>query len=202
MKTLIKHCKWYAGVLFMLTLSIGQAWADAPIPIDTDTITCLSTESNILNSTTIDIWMLRVQFVLVVLTLATVFIAARQLCESNKRNRAEFIISLYNEFVNDNDMLDMFYSLEYGKFNYTPSEFHDSKQEKQLDKLLGHFDNICRLYRMGELKKNDFQFIEYQIRRVANNKDVKNYFTVLDGWTKVIGEKQIKYADLRRFTLK
>ncbi len=63
-----------------------------------------------------------------------------QIRKSNIQNRIEYIVKLYNEFVNDENMIKMYYKLEYSEFIYNDN-FHGSEEEKKLDKLLGYFSN-------------------------------------------------------------
>lgn len=69
-------------------------------------------------------------------TALTFAALAWQLWESNKQTkksaiqkRSEYIIDLYNTFINDKDMVDIYYELEYGKFKYD-DRFHGSDTEK------------------------------------------------------------------------
>ena len=187
-------------LLLLLCLGVGNArGADEILLSSTDSVLQTIEYSNVQTTTNSDTYMLWAQLIITFLTLLSVLIALFQFYKSNKRNRAEFIVKLYNEYINDNDMVDMFYQIEYGEFKYNGS-FHDSEDEKKIDKLLGHFDNICRLYHMKELTRADISFMEYQIRRVANNSQVLKYLSFLDSWFKRVGENTIKYADLRQFT--
>ena len=121
-----------------------------------------------------------------------------QYTKSKKQKRAEFILQLHHMFINDKDMMDLFYKIEYGDFKYD-SKTHMTLEEQKLDKLLGHFNNICRLYEMNVITKKDFQLFEYEVCRVAQNPEICNYFDFLDRWFKRIGESHIKYLELRRY---
>jgi len=134
-------------------------------------------------------------------TALTFAIAAWQLRESNKQSRAaaiqkrsEYVIDLYNTFINDKDMIDIYYKLEYSEFRYDVN-FHGSEMEKQLDKLLGHFSNIGRLYNLGILAREDLKFLEYEFLVIYQNKNIQAYLKFLDGWFKVrqINDKKFDY---------
>lgn len=75
----------------------------------------------------------------------------------------------------------MFYMIEYGDFHYD-EHFHMTQEEKKLDKLLGHFNNICRLHEMKILREDDIELMRYEICRVAQNSQVQKYFEWLDYW--------------------
>lgn len=124
-------------------------------------------------------------------TALTFAIAAWQLRESNKQSktaaiqkRSEYVIDLYNTFINDKDMIDIYYKIEYSEFRYD-GNFHGSDMEKQLDKLLGHFSNIGRLYNLGILAREDLKFLEYEFLVIYQNKNIQAYLKYLDGWFKV-----------------
>ena len=123
-----------------------------------------------------------------ILTIVSISLAALglfanyfQIRKANIQKRAEYIVKLYNEFVNDNDMTDIYYQLEYSDFDYN-NEFHGSETEKKLDKLLGHFSNVGRLYFMGILKKEDLKFLEYEFLIIYQNRNIQKYLEFLDNW--------------------
>lgn len=120
-----------------------------------------------------------------------------QYAKSKKQKRAEFILQLHHLFVNDKDMMEMFYKIEYGDFKYD-SDMHMSAEEKKLDKLLGHFNNICRLYEMNVIEDKDFEIFRYEISRVAKNKEICKYFDFLDNWFKRMNIPGTKYQEIRR----
>lgn len=137
-------------------------------------------------------------------TALTFGAAAWQLWESNKQTknsavqkRSEYIIDLYNTFTNDKDMVEVYYKLEYSEFKYDEN-FHGSQTEKQLDKLLGHFSNIGRLYNLGILTLEDLKFLEYEFLVIYQNKNVQAYFDFLDAWFKLrqINNKKFEYFRL------
>lgn len=120
-----------------------------------------------------------------------------QYAKSKKQKRAEFILQLHHIFVDDKDMMEMFYKIEYGDFKYD-AEMHISLEEKKLDKLLGHFNNVCRLYEMNVIEDNDFEIFRYEISRVAQNREVCKYFDFLDHWFKYMNIHGTKYQEIRR----
>lgn len=79
------------------------------------------------------------QLIASVATAIALIPAVVQLIQSNKQKRAKFIMSLYNAFTNDKEMMDMYYKIEYGNFTYNPESFHDSAEEKRLDKTIRPF---------------------------------------------------------------
>src|SRR5437016_2464253 len=75
------------------------------------------------------------------------FLTLCQLRRDSVRKRAEFIVSIFNQYVTDPDTSQVFYSVEYDEFQYGPN-FHGSEQERHLDRLLSYFEKIAALYHM------------------------------------------------------
>ena len=112
--------------------------------------------------------------------VSTLLMAWWQLRKSNKQNRAEFVVELMSEHVNDRKTLDMLYKLEYGKFVFNEIEFPQSDDEKNLDKILYTFDQIALLHDLGVITRQDLSLIEYDFLRVYTDDEVQRYFSYLD----------------------
>jgi len=123
------------------------------------------------------------------------FLTLCQLRRDSKRKRAEFIVSVFNQYVTDSDTCEMFYLLEYDKFQYGP-EFHGSKQERHLDRLLSYFEMIATLYDMGVVTRKDLELTRYQFVRVYKNQAVQSYFEFLD---KLPGSLGVSGGTFHRF---
>ena len=142
-----------------------------------------------------------IQTIANVATSLTFGAAAWQLWESNKQTRnsaiqkrSEYVIDLYNTFVNDKDMIEIYYKLEYSEFRYDVN-FHGSETEKQLDKLLGHFSNIGRLYYLRILTREDLKFLDYEFLVIYQNKNIQAYLHFLDSWfeARKINDQKFQY---------
>ena len=136
-------------------------------------------------------------------TALTFGIAAWQIWEANKQTkkgaiqkRSEYIIDLFNTFINDSQMIDIYYKIEYGTFYYNES-FHGSQDERNLDKLLGHFTNVGRLYSANILKKKDLSFLQYEFIIIYENESVCEYLDFLDDWFEMRGIKKKKFEHFR-----
>jgi len=145
-----------------------------------------------------------IQTIANIATALTFALAAWQLREANKQNkksavqkRSEYVIDLYNTFVNDKDMFDAYYKIEYSEFVYDGT-FHGSELEKKVYKLLGHFSNIGRLFNLGILTRDDVRFLEYEFLIIFQNSNVKAYFNFLDNWFNLrnINDKKFEYFRL------
>lgn len=102
-----------------------------------------------------------------------------------KQKRAEYIISLYNDFVSNRDMLNMYYKVENGECVYvdTPEQTKEQREEEHLlDKLLGYFENIAKLRQLRVITKNDLRIVAYEFMFVYRNESVRCYLDSVDTW--------------------
>lgn len=111
------------------------------------------------------------------------FLNFLQMRKNNLQKRAEYMINLYNQYASDPDMIDIYYKIEYGEFYYN-EEFHQSPEEKKLDKLLGFFENIAKLYIMKNITftLDDLKYVAYEFLVIYQDKSVKQYLQFLEYW--------------------
>jgi len=109
------------------------------------------------------------------------FLTLASMRRANRQKRAEFIIGLQSSLFSDPDMMAIYYEIEYGQFAYDGT-FHGSLKERQLDKLLGLFENIAKLWAMGNLKLDDVRLIAYEYVVVYQDPEVSSYIAFLDEW--------------------
>ena len=69
----------------------------------------------------------------------------RHLQANNRQKAAEFIINLNNSMTENKAMNEIYYEIEYGRFEYDDS-FHHTPKEIEVDNLLDHFESIAKLY--------------------------------------------------------
>ena len=117
---------------------------------------------------------------------AGLFLTLYQLRRDSRRKRAEFILSVFNQYLTDPDTASSFYSIDYGKFQYGP-DFRGSKEERHLDRLLTYFEMIATLDHLGVVARADLELIRYQFVRVYKNDEVQKYFAFLDGFCREYG---------------
>ena len=79
-------------------------------------------------------------------------------------------------------MQSIFYAIEYSKFKYD-DKFHDSEDERKLDKTLVHFANLALAWKSGLLEDDDIFPVQYFARRLLRNNGVKDYLSFLDDWS-------------------
>ena len=116
----------------------------------------------------------------------SLFLTLCQLRRDSARKRAEFIVTVFNQYVTDPETCRVFYSIEYDEFQYGP-DFHRSDQERHLDRLLSYFEKIAALYHMKVIARDDLRLIRYEFIRVYRNSAVQNYFKFLDTLPEKLG---------------
>ena len=102
---------------------------------------------------------------------------------NNRQKRAEYMINLYNQYASDHEMMDIFYKIEHKEFKYD-KDLHQQNEEKKLDKLLGFFTNIARLYLTKNITLEDLKFFAYEFLVVYRDESVGKYLESLDSWCK------------------
>lgn len=95
------------------------------------------------------------------------------------RKRAEFIVSVFNQYVTDPEASDIYYEIEYGRFHYDKN-FQRSDRERKLDRLLSYFEKIAALYDIGTITLQDLELVQYDFVRVYRDASVQKYFNYLD----------------------
>ena len=113
------------------------------------------------------------------------------------RKRAEFIVSVFNQYVADPETSRMFYDLEYDRFKYDGG-FHGSDRERHLDRLLTYFEKIAALYDMGTITLHDLELVRYDFVRVFHNESVQQYFKTLDSLPETLGVNGGTFSRFRR----
>lgn len=120
-------------------------------------------------------------------TTLGLFFTWRQLRRNNISSRAQFMVSICDQYLTDRVTLRMMYDIEYERFTYT-SDFHESRREQALDRLLGYFDKIAALHLMGCLSMRDLALVKYDLLQTYRNREVQKYLGFLDKITDVGGE--------------
>jgi len=107
-------------------------------------------------------------------------------CQSRRTNaqaRAAIVAKCLERFMDDEDMKAVFYSIEYSTFDYNQKTFHSSTEERQLDKLLMHFSTAALAWQAGLLKTEDLQPLQYFVRRLLGDANVKKYMSFVVDWS-------------------
>ncbi|UCH77483.1 MAG: hypothetical protein JSU81_07010 [Candidatus Coatesbacteria bacterium] len=122
---------------------------------------------------------------LLLLTFVGLIFNYVQMRKSWRQKRAEFLITLAREYVLDRDLAELYYQIDYEKFQFDESIL-DSDQERKLDKLLYMYENIARVYVMDNLNKADIKYFAFRFIRVYQSAEVKKYLAFLNS---AYGEK-------------
>ena len=103
-----------------------------------------------------------------------------QMKRTAKTNRIKFISDLTNDLLNDNDIRDFFYKLDYEKFKFKVGDFKSSKEERWLDSILFKYDVIGKMVLNKALTIPEIEFVLFEIIQVYKNKEVQKYLKWLD----------------------
>lgn len=116
---------------------------------------------------------------------------------SNKQTRSALVAKFLSDFVGNDDMQSIFYAIEYSKFKYD-DEFHESENERKLDKVLVHFANLSIAWKSGLLQKDDLVPVQYFVRRLLRDKGVNDYLRFLDNWSDYAELGEHPYQTLKK----
>ncbi len=109
------------------------------------------------------------------------FLTYIQICKNNAQKRAEFLMSIYHQFTSSLDISDIYYKIEYNRFTYN-DQFHESPEERQLDKLLCLFETVAKLYKLNNITRKDMTILEYQFKVIFQNPGVQGYLDFIENW--------------------
>ena len=128
-------------------------------------------------------------------------IAAYQLRRKNRLTSVNFAAQALKEFAADKDMQDVFYDIEYERFEYPKEGFHDgSPEERRIDRLLRHFAAVALAWKEGLVKSGDLVLIRYYVVRTMRDRKVMRYVDfVCERWAKKAQKVEHPYAVLKRF---
>jgi hypothetical protein len=115
---------------------------------------------------------------------------------TNAQARASVVAKCLERFTDDEDMQAIFYKIEYSEFFYSKSTFHNSAEEKQLDKLLMHFSMAALAWKSGLLKTEDLHPLQYFVRRVLRDSGVEEYLRYNSEWSAKAGLGSHPYVAL------
>lgn len=131
-------------------------------------------------------------------TVAAAAGLALTVVQSRKTNlitRAGLVAACLKTFSEDEEIQDAFYDLEYGAFAYS-EEFHNTPQERKIDKLLRHLSNLALAWQAKLLTISDVSPVKYYVLRVVRNEEIAKYLAFMDGWAKEAEVGEHPYAVL------
>ena len=121
----------------------------------------------------------------------------KQMKTNNAQRKNELISNVLFKLLEDKDIAIMFSKLEYNEFKYNDN-FHYSKEERKLDKILVLFNIVSKQYYDNLIDLDDIEEVTYDMMTVYKNKEVQNYLTYLDSWYKDNGYIKKPYHNFRR----
>jgi hypothetical protein len=113
-----------------------------------------------------------------------------------RQRRILQLVDLQHQFYSDEVMLDAYYLIEYGMFNYD-EDFHGSDLEKKIDRLLIHFENIAGLFEAKVVTISELDTVAYNYLVIYQNTEIQKYFAWLDEWYQRRGMKEKPFATFR-----
>lgn len=126
-----------------------------------------------------------INFLMLFLSFFGLIFTAIELKRGKNINRANLVKELYVEFYKDNDIMEVFYDIEYdnepdnGKYDIS---LHYSDYGRKVDKLLSYFEVICNMYYRNIITKKDMSIFLYEMYRVYSNLKIQNYLSFIEEW--------------------
>ena len=142
-----------------------------------------------------------IKIIAILIASLGLFLNFWQLLQSNKLRRVELVSKTLFLIFDDKDIANIFYKLEYDEFKYNDN-FHGSKDEKKVDKLLTALDILGKQHNIGLISLKDVETISYEILTVYHNKELNKYLNFLDNWYKSKKLKKIPFNDFRQLAKK
>ena len=97
--------------------------------------------------------------------------------------RAEYMQSLREKFYDDKDVAEIVYMADYGVDWYDTSFHGGSDRERKVDKLLSVCEHVCYLYDNKLITRKEFDFFEYDLRRLLTNNNIVDYLFNVYHWS-------------------
>jgi hypothetical protein len=123
---------------------------------------------------------------LLIAAIIGIYYTNLQMRSNYKTQKASFFKELYSTMYSDPEIIEIYYEIEYDKFNYGP-EFHKSDDEKRLDRLLSFLDLICNLYGQKIITDHEMESFRYRIRRIYINHHILSYLKFLENYYPTTG---------------
>jgi hypothetical protein len=114
-----------------------------------------------------------------------------------RERRIQQLVDLQCQFYSDAALLDAYYLIEYGGFEYDAA-FHTSELEKKIDRLLVHFENIASLFEAKVVSLDELDIVAYNYLVIYQNPEIQQYFHWLDSWYKTRGIKERPFDTFRK----
>ncbi|MCL2645679.1 MAG: hypothetical protein FWD61_01585 [Phycisphaerales bacterium] len=113
----------------------------------------------------------------------------------NKTKRAEFISQIIEKLRFDPEIPKIMYLLDYDQQWYDANFHGGSKIEEKIDKLFSYLTYICYMRKHKNISNREFCILDYEIRRVCQNKQGQAYLWNLYHFSRKM-ETQCSFHDL------
>jgi hypothetical protein len=121
------------------------------------------------------------------LTSITAILAFRQFRMATVTNRARFLLDIMRWYYDNQDLRDLFYRLDYNKWEFDAGTFPLSEDEPAIDHMLFLYEMIGHFMRLGVLKAEEIPIIRFEASRVLGNPQIVKYLTWLDSEYESVG---------------
>jgi glutaredoxin-related protein len=135
-----------------------------------------------------------------VISLGSLALSILAICRETQYTKFNYVTKTLTDFSNNPNLTQMFYKLEYNEFKYDREIFLESKKEKELDPLLRHFSVLALAWEKGQVNIKDIRPVEYYIRRIVENNEVKEYIKDHEDWLKKEGTLEHPFLSLRNLS--
>lgn len=126
--------------------------------------------------------------------------ASNAVKDSTRTSRALLAKELYTQFRADQGMVQMFYRIEYARFRYDRT-LHGTKDEQDLDELLGFLNLVCRFGRGGYLRTEEMELFDYYLKRIQRDPETRLYIDAVAESREKHGLGAPPWPDLRAYLL-
>lgn len=101
---------------------------------------------------------------------------------TNAQARAALVADCLKGFTDDEEIQQAFYAIEYSEFIYG-TDFHGSKQEREIDKLLRQFANLALSWQAGLVSTADVRPVHYYVKRILKDSGISKYLEFMEIWS-------------------
>ena len=118
-------------------------------------------------------------FISAIFSILALFISIITFNKVDRQNRSLIVSDILKEINNDDEVMDMFYKIDWNHFKFDPISFPRSDEQRKLDKLLINLSIGSTLYENKTIRISDILPLIYFIKRVTNNEHVMNYIYLI-----------------------
>lgn len=137
------------------------------------------------------------EFVTVIIMIIGGIFAFYQWIKTQKVTRIELVFTLTDKFIENNDIIKTMSKVDYEDDWYT-QEFHGSKLETQIDKLLTLMNTLAFIANSEVFSKQEIEIFSYKLERLLSSTDIQHYLWNIYHFSKS-NETKCSYDNLIKF---